>query len=65
MAEKRKAPTAEGAKKENRFTKEQLLSSKRFRDRKDILDALLEDGKKYTVSDAELLIEKYMKGKVK
>ena len=50
---------------ENKFSKEQLLMSERFKDRRDIADALLDDGVLYTVKDVELKIENYMKGKVK
>ena len=66
MAEKKKTPDgAEPAKKENKFSKEQLTGSERFRDRKDVLNALLKEDREYTISEAEQLIEKYMKGKVK
>ena len=51
-------------KPETRFTKEQLLSSGRFRERRDIADALLKTGELYTVKTVEQMIEKYMKGKV-
>lgn len=47
-----------------RFSKGQLLSSKRFRGRRDILEALLRDGELYTVEDVEGKINRYMKGKV-
>ena len=47
------------------FSKKQLLDSKRFEGRRDLLGALLEDGKDYSVETAELIIEKYLKGKVK
>ena len=50
---------------ENKFSKEQLIASKRFQDRRDILEALLVTGKKYTVKAVEEKIEIYMKGKVK
>ncbi len=50
---------------DNKFSKEQLLMSERFRDRRDIADALLDDGMLYTVKDVEQRIENYMKGKVK
>ena len=50
---------------ENKFSKEQLLTSKRFRDRKDIVNALLSDEKLYTVKSVEEKIANYMKGKVK
>lgn len=49
----------------NRFTKGQLLASARFRERRDLLDALLKDGELYTVKTVEEKIEKYMKGGVK
>ncbi len=48
-----------------KFTKSQLISSKRFCDRRDILNALLKDDKEYTVEAVEQEILKYMKGKVR
>lgn len=50
---------------ENRFSKGQLIASDRFRERRDILEALLIDGELYTVKTVEEKIEKYMKGKVR
>ncbi len=47
------------------FLAEQLLSAERFRDRRDILSALLKPGEKYTILAAEQLIENYMKGQVR
>lgn len=49
---------------ESAFTKAQLLSSKRFAGRRDILNALLKENQKYTVKAVEQMIENYMKGKV-
>ena len=68
MTEKKKVvetipETARAA--ENKFSKEQLLMSERFRNRRDIADALLDDGVLYTVKDVEQKIEEYMTGKVK
>lgn len=48
-----------------RFTKGQLLNSRKFRERRDILEALLEDGELYTVKAVEEKIKRYMKGKVR
>lgn len=48
-----------------RFTKGQLLHSRKFRDRRDILEALLKDGELYTVKAVEEKIKRYMKGKVR
>ena len=47
------------------YKKEQLVASKRYANRRDIIMALLEDGKAYTLNEVDGLIEKYMKGKVK
>lgn len=46
------------------YTKEHLAASKRYANRRDLIRALLEDGKAYTLKEADALIEKYMKGKV-
>lgn len=53
-------------KKENTtYTKEQLLSSEKFRNRRDLTDAILESGKRYTQEEAEQMMSKYLKGKVR
>lgn len=52
-------------KSEKLFEKEQLIASERFRNKKDLLSALLRENKLYAVSQAEEMIEIYMKGKVK
>lgn len=68
MAGKKKIPEAtpeEAVKAENRFSKEQLLSSERFRERRDMVEALLLPWKRYTVREVEERIERYRKGKVR
>lgn len=50
---------------ESAFTKAQVLASKKYSNRQDILNALLVDGKNYTLTEVDALIEKFMKGKVK
>ena len=60
MAEKtEKKETAEV-----KFTKSQLIKSKKFSGKADVLNALLSDDKFYTIGDAEGIVEKYLKGKV-
>lgn len=49
---------------ESGFSKEQLLSAMRFSNRRDLLGAILEDGKKYSISDVERKLENYYKRKV-
>lgn len=47
-----------------KFTKEQLVKSKHFRDNKDWISGNLQNGKLYTIAEVEDMIQKYMKGKV-
>lgn len=47
------------------FTKDQLLASKRYANRQDILNALLKDSEKYTIEQVDAFIEKFMKREVK
>ena len=47
------------------YSKEQLAASKRYATKRDIIRALLENGKTYTLDEVDALIEKYMKGKVR
>lgn len=47
------------------FSKAQLLISEKYQGRRDLLAALLEDGKTYTTAQADAAIDNYMKGKVR
>ncbi len=49
---------------ERLFSKKQIISSKRFKNRKDILNALLSPCEKYSFESAQQIIDNYMKGKV-
>ena len=60
-----KKNSAASAAKEPAFTKDVLVTCKRFRDKCDLVSAILKDGAKYTISEVETMIAKYMKGKVK
>lgn len=51
--------------KENIFTKKQLILSKKYSDRKDLLNVLLEDNKSYSIKEVDKLIDNFMKAKVK
>lgn len=56
------------AKNENaaaEFSKQQLVESRKYANRRDLLKALLEDGKTYTIAEVDAAIEKFMKGKVR
>lgn len=47
------------------FSKSQLVRCGRYQDRKDLVDALLDDGKKYTMEQVDKMIGEFMKGRVK
>lgn len=51
--------------KENKFSKEQMLKSEKYKDEKDLINALLKEDNKYSLSDVDKLIDDFMKGKVK
>lgn len=52
-------------KQETLFTKQQILASKKYFESRDVLGALLADGKQYTCAQVDSALRKYMKGKVK
>lgn len=47
------------------FTKEQLVRSKKYLGREDLLNALLDADKAYTTDDVDKLINDYLKKEVK
>lgn len=49
---------------EVKFDKKQLLTAKVFAGRRDLLRAVLVEGQRYTVAEAEALLKKCLKGKV-
>lgn len=62
----RKKITAEPEKKVlQAFTKEQILKSDKYKDKKDLVNAVLDKGNSYTTKDINKKIEEFMKGKVK
>lgn len=61
MKDKAETPASVG----DLFTKESILTSKRFAARRDALSFLLKDGDTYTMEDVGKILDNYMKGKVK
>ncbi len=55
---------AEKKTKEAAFTKEQLAASERYKDKRDLINALLDGKNLFTIKQTDALIEKYLKGKV-
>ncbi|MCC8097982.1 MAG: hypothetical protein LIO44_05395 [Eubacterium sp.] len=54
----------ENEKKEHKFSKEALRQSKLFKEKKDLISAVLENGKEYTTAEAETLINEYLNREV-
>lgn len=48
-----------------KFSKEQILASAKYYNQRDLVDALLDSDKKYTMETVDKLIVDFMKGKVK
>lgn len=57
--------TASGRVVEPRFGKGQIVASEKYRNQRDLVNALLEDGETYTHETVDGLIEQYKKGLVK
>jgi hypothetical protein len=66
MATKKKsvAETTQENKQEALFTKEQILASKKYADKRDVCDAVLPAGFCGSLADADTLIQNFMKRKV-
>lgn len=47
------------------FTKQQLAESKRYKKKQDLLEALLENGKTYTIAQVDKIIGDYLKKEVR
>lgn len=60
MAKKTKADETPAAKT---FTKAQFVKSQRFANRRDIVNALLDENKKYSITEVEEIIKDFLTGK--
>lgn len=47
------------------FTKKQILASEKYCNNRDMVDALLDESKKYTMEQVDKLVDSYKKGTVK
>lgn len=50
---------------EEKFNKKQIVSSRRYVGRTDIVNALLDDAKKYSFDEVDKMIDAYMRKEVK
>ena len=53
----------EDTKAPGRFLKEQLAKSARYAGRRDLVEALLDSGRSYTIEEVENIIAEYLHGK--
>ncbi|NLY47184.1 MAG: hypothetical protein GX053_14530 [Tissierella sp.] len=51
-------------KTENRFTKQQVLASKKLSYSRDLINAILKEDETYTLKEVETKINEYLKGEV-
>lgn len=52
---------AKAVETESKYSKEQILSSARYANRHDILNALLTDGKEYTIAEVDSIMDGWFK----
>lgn len=64
-AEPKTAKKPVETKQESQFTKEQILASRKYADRKDVCNTVIPDDFHGTLNDVDILIDNFMKGKVK
>ena len=50
---------------DNKYSKQQILKSKKYSDKQDLINALLKDDTQYSISEVDELINNFMKGVVK
>ena len=63
MGRKAKTETVANAVVETEYTKAAIIGSKKFENRRDLLNALLEDGK-YTIAEVERALNTYLNKEV-
>nr|WP_295681527.1 hypothetical protein [uncultured Lachnoclostridium sp.]DAD92264.1 MAG TPA: hypothetical protein [Siphoviridae sp. ctQ0C17] len=47
------------------YSKSSLLAAKRYKENRDLVEGLLQEDREYEISEVDLMIENYLKGKVK
>ncbi|MEH7342754.1 hypothetical protein V7122_02520 [Bacillus sp. JJ1532] len=62
MATNKEKAVAGAEDSEIKFSKSQIVKSKRYAVRRDALNALLKDDKKYSFSEVEKILDKFDKG---
>ena len=60
-----KKESTENKSDETKFVKSQIIGSDKYKNRADLLNVLLEDGKEYTLSDVDKKLENFLDKEVK
>lgn len=60
-----KKESTENKSDETKFVKSQIIGSDKYKNRADLLNVLLEDGKEYTLSDVDKKLEEFLGKEVK
>lgn len=60
-----KKENTENKSDETKFVKSQIIGSDKYKNRADLLNVLLEDGKEYTLSDVDKKLENFLDKEVK
>ena len=63
MAKEKSETGKDNVGRESVFSKEALINSKRYRQQRDLLAALLEDEQQYSLAQTDEYIQKFMKGR--
>ena len=50
---------------DNKYSKQQILKSKKYSDKQDLINALLKDDTQYSITEVDELMNNFMKGVVK
>lgn len=48
-----------------KYSKEQIVNSNKYANRKDLLNSLLEDSRSYSFEEVDTVVDNFMKGTVK
>lgn len=59
------AAGTESKQAEPKFTRQQVLESARYKGRRDLVSALLDGSRRYTVAEVDRMVDQFMKGKVR
>lgn len=63
--EEAKKENTETKKTETTYSKAQLVQSQKYKNKRDILNSILDDNKRYTFKEVDTLVDNFLRKKVK